>query len=45
MRRCYFAGMRANAANKPDDAIAYAQLNLEFEHAIRTQLLADGEVV
>jgi len=26
----YFAGMRANAANKPDDAIAYAQLNLEF---------------
>ena len=26
----YFAAMRANAANKPDDAIAYAQLNLEF---------------
>lgn len=26
----YFAAMRAIAANKPDDAIAYAQLNLEF---------------
>jgi len=26
----YFAGMRANAANKPDDAIAYGQLNVEF---------------